>query len=156
MPWSRVYYTTFLSESEVVARISAVYRIAEIHEKKKRTPTDVSVVVLTRTYFVSDFTSSYIGRTGLSCGLVLKNNFKVKQLTVVTQYPTIRVTHLHPIIFDVFKHICGVNFVDKSLDYDMFILDNIPIVSGYLIWYQEGELAWVNATGSLLIFFVKG
>lgn len=63
---------------------------------KKRTPTDVSVVVLTRTYFVSDFTSSYIGRTGLSCGLVLKNNFKAKQLTVVTQYPTIRVTHLHP------------------------------------------------------------
>ena len=77
MPWSRVYYTTFLSESEVLARISAVWRMAEIHEKKKkRTPTDVSVVVLTRTYFVSDFTSSYIGRTGLFCGLVLKNNFK--------------------------------------------------------------------------------
>ena len=80
----------------------------------------------------------------------------MKQLTVVTQYPTIRVTHLHPIIFDVFEHICGVNFVDKSLDYDMFILDNIPSFAGYLIWYQEGELAWVNATGSLLIFFVKG
>jgi hypothetical protein len=79
-----------------------------------------------------------------------------KQLTVVTQYPTIRVTLLHPIIFNVFEHICFVHFIDKSVDYGIFILDYVPIFSGYLIWYQEGELAWVYATGSLLIFFLKG